>query len=146
MESTRHGARKILLTDISYIPYAGTLCYLPTVMDAYTKQILSYVLNNPLEINLIEETVAKLVEDHGIELHTETLIHSDQGWHYASTSFIQLVKGYNLRQSMSRKANCWDNAPQESFLGYMKDKIDISGCKKSREVKAVIDDWIDIPY
>lgn len=44
---------------------------------------------------------------------------------------------------MSRKANCWDNAPQESFFGHMKDEIDISECKKYREVKAIIDDWID---
>ncbi|MDE7205866.1 MAG: IS3 family transposase [Lachnospiraceae bacterium] len=44
---------------------------------------------------------------------------------------------------MSRKANCWDNAPQESFFGHMKDETDISGCKKFREVKAVVDDWIE---
>lgn len=85
----------------------------------------------------------KLVKDHRIELNTETLIHSDQGCHYTSTSFIQLVKDYDLRQSMSRKADCWDNAPQESFFGHMKDEIDISGCKKSRDVKAMIDDWIE---
>ncbi|SFC59421.1 IS3 family transposase, partial [Butyrivibrio sp. YAB3001] len=48
-----------------------------------------------------------------------------------------------LRQSMSRKANCWDNAPQESFFGHMKDEIDLSECKKYREVKAIIDDWMD---
>ena len=89
------------------------------------------------------ETVEKLVKDHRIELNTETLIHSDQGCHYTSTSFIQLVKDYDLRQSMSRKADCWDNAPQESFFCHMKDEIDISGCKKSRDVKAVIDDWIE---
>lgn len=44
---------------------------------------------------------------------------------------------------MSRRANCWDNAPQESFFGHMKDEINLYGCKRFREVKAVIDDWID---
>lgn len=48
-----------------------------------------------------------------------------------------------LRQSMSRKGNCWDNAPQESFFGHMKDEIDISECIKYREVKAIIDDWME---
>lgn len=142
-EFKEHGPRKVLLTDITYIPYDGTFCYLSTVLDAYTKQVLSYVLSDSLEVDFVLETVDKLVKNYGVELSTETLIHSDQGCHYTSTSFIQLVRDSKLRQSMSRKANCWDNAPQESFFGHMKDEIDISECTKYREVKSVIDDWID---
>ncbi len=142
-EFTEHGPRKVLLTDITYIPYNGKFCYLSTILDAYTKQILSYVLSDSLELDFVLETVDKLVKNHGIELSTETLIHSDQGCHYTSTSFIQIVKDNNLRQSMSRRGNCWDNAPQESFFGHMKDEIDISECTKYREVKTVIDDWMD---
>ena len=142
-EFTEHGPRKVLLTDITYIPYNGKFCYLSTILDAYTKQVLSYELSDSLELDFVLETVKKLVKNHGIELSKETLIHSDQGCHYTSTSFIQIIKDNNLRQSMSRKANCWDNAPQESFFGHMKDEIDISKCTKYREVKAVIDDWID---
>ena len=44
---------------------------------------------------------------------------------------------------MSRRANCWDNAPQESFFGHMKDNIDVSNCETNDDVKAVVDDWID---
>ena len=44
---------------------------------------------------------------------------------------------------MSRKGSCWDNAPQESFFGHMKDEVDLSGSKDSPDAKAVIDDWID---
>ena len=58
-------------------------------------------------------------------------------------SFIRLINDKNLRQSMSRKGNCWDNAPQESFFGHMKDEINVSKCKKFNEVKAIIDDWLD---
>lgn len=140
---TAYGPRKVLLTDITYIPYNGTFCYLSTILDAYTKQILSYVLSDSLEVDFVLETVNKLVKNHGIELSKETLIHSDQGCHYTSTSFIQLVKDEQLRQSMSRKGNCWDNAPQESFFGHMKDEIDVSECTKFREVKAIIDDWLN---
>ena len=140
---TAYGPRKVLLTDITYIPYNGTFCYLSTILDAYTKQVLSYVLSDSLEVDFVLETVNKLVKDHGIELGRETLIHSDQGCHYTSTSFIQLVKDEQLRQSMSRKGNCWDNAPQESFFGHMKDEIDVSECTKFREVKAIIDDWLN---
>lgn len=138
-----YGARKVLLTDITYIPYNGTFAYLSTILDAYTKQILSYVLSDSLEVDFVLETVEKLIKVHGIELSKETLLHSDQGCHYTSTSFIRLVNDKELRQSMSRKGNCWDNAPQESFFGHMKDEIDVSECTKYREVKTIIDDWID---
>lgn len=140
---TEYGSRKVLLTDISYIPYHGKFAYLSTILDAYTKQILSYVLSDSLEVEFVLETVQKLIRNHGIELTKETLIHSDQGCHYTSASFIQLVNDKELRQSMSRKGNCWDNAPQESFFGHMKDEIDVSACTKYREVKAIIDDWMD---
>lgn len=58
-------------------------------------------------------------------------------------NFIQILKDSSLRQSMSRIGNCWDNAPQESFFGHMKDEIDLSDCETFDQVKAVIDDWID---
>lgn len=138
-----YGPRKVLLTDITYIPYNGTFAYLSTILDAYTKQILSYVLSDSLEVDFVLETVKKLIRDHGIELTKETLIHSDQGCHYTSMRFIELVRDKELRQSMSRKGNCWDNAPQESFFGHMKDEIEVSGCTKYREIKAKIDDWME---
>lgn len=142
-EFTEHGPRKVLLTDITYIPYKGMFCYLSTIMDAYTRQILAYVISESLEVDFVLETVNQMVDKHKITLTTETMIHSDQGCHYTSCSFIQLVKDKGLRQSMSRRGNCWDNAPQESFYGHMKDEIQISKCETFAEVKAVIDDWMD---
>lgn len=138
-----YGPRAVLLTDITYIPYRGRFAYLSTIIDAYTKQVLSYVLSDSLEVDFVLETVNKLIKQHGIELTKETLIHSDQGCHYTSSSFIRLINDKELRQSMSRRGNCWDNAPQESFFGHMKDEIDVSECSKYRDVKAIIDDWID---
>lgn len=63
--------------------------------------------------------------------------------HYTSYKFIEIVNDYELRQSMSRRDNCWDNAPQESFFGHMKDEIDITECSSFDEVREIIDDWID---
>ena len=142
-EFTKYGPRKILLTDITYIPYNGKFCYLSTILDACTKQILAYVLSDSLEVDFVLETVNILIEKHRVDITTETIIHSDQGCHYTSCSFIQLLKDKKLRQSMSRKGNCWDNAPQESFFGHMKDEIDLSNCKTFGEVKKIIDDWMD---
>lgn len=142
-EFKEHGPRMVLLTDITYIPYNATRCYLSVILDAFTKEVLSYVLSDSLEVDFVLDTVNQLIENHGISLSTETLIHSDQGCHYTSYSFIQILKDKQLRQSMSRKGNCWDNAPQESFFGHMKDEIDLSKCKTFDDAKAMIDDWID---
>lgn len=142
---TAYGPRMILLTDITYIPFDGRFCYLSTILDAFTKQILSYVLSESLDVDFVLETVELMVAKHGVALSTQTIIHSDQGCHYTSCSFIQLIKDKGLRQSMSRRGNCWDNAPQESFFGRMKDHIKkkLEECNTYGEVKKVIDDWMD---
>ena len=144
-EFESHGPRAVLLTDITYIPLNGAFCYLSTILDACTKQVLAYVLSESLEVDFVLETVNFLVKNHGISLSKETIIHSDQGTHYTSLKFIQLVKNNDLRQSMSRRGNCWDNAPQESFFGHMKDELasEISGWASFEDVKASIDRWMD---
>ena len=96
-EFREHGPRMVLLTDITYIPYNNTRCYLSTVLDAFTKEILAYVLSGSLEVDFVLETVNILIEKHGISLSAETLMHSDQGCHYTSYSFIQILKDKNLR-------------------------------------------------
>ena len=140
-----YGPRMVLLTDITYIPYNGTFAYLSVILDAFTKQILSYVLSSSLEIDFVKKTVEILVRDHGISLHKETIVHSDQGCHYTSLTFIKILKDNDLRQSMSRRGNCWDNAPQESFFGHMKDHISdrIAECTRFDQVKYHVDDYMD---
>lgn len=138
-----YGPRRILLTDITYLPYNGKFAYLSTIIDAFTKQVLSYVVSQNMQEDFVLETINHLIENHGIELTSETIVHSDQGAHYTCIRFIDILRSKKLRQSMSRKGNCWDNAPQESFFGHMKDEIQISQCKTFEEVKLIIDDWID---
>jgi transposase InsO family protein len=143
-EFETRGPRAVLLTDITYIiNKQAPRCYLSTIIDACTKELLAWVLSDSLEIDFVLETVNQLVEEHGVSLTSETLINSDQGSHYTSVKFIQLVKDNELRQSMSRRANCWDNAPQESFYGHMKDEIDITHCTTVKEIRKVIADWAD---
>ena len=140
-----HGPRKILLTDITYIPFDKRFCYLSVIKDAFTEQALSYVLSESLEVDFVLETVNQLIEKHGISLETETMIHSDQGCHYTSVKFRELISSYGLRQSMSRRGNCWDNAPQESFFGHM--KAELADRKNNwtsfDDVSADINDWMD---
>jgi len=139
-----HGPRAILLTDITYMFYRNSQkAYLSTILDACTKQVLAYVASNSLEVDFVLETVNQLVQEHGISLNKETIIHSDQGCHYTSISFQALLKDKELRQSMSRRGNCWDNAPQESFFGHMKDEIHLEDCNTFEELKIIIEDYMD---
>ena len=143
-EFKEHGSRMVLLTDITYMVYGNVQkAYLSTILDAFTKQILAYVLSTSLEIDFVLETVNILIRDHGISLTKETLIHSDQGCHYTSIKFQDLIEKKELRQSMSRRGNCWDNAPQESFFGHMKDEIHIERCHTFAELKQEVDNYMD---
>ncbi|MNN66095.1 Integrase core domain protein [compost metagenome] len=77
-----------------------------------------------------------------VKLHKEAFIHSDQGSHYTSPTYQKLLKQKGLGQSMSRRGNCWDNAPQESFFGHMKDHVDSRGCITFEELQDEIDRYI----
>lgn len=140
----KQAPRKVILTDITYLFYGNHhKVYLSVMKDSYTNEVLSYVLSESMAVDFVLETVNKLIEKHGDTLTHETYIHSDQGFHYTSIPFRQLLKDKNLRQSMSRRGNCWDNAPQESFFGHMKDEIDIKKCHTFNELNIVIDDYMD---
>lgn len=143
-EFEEHGPRKVLLTDITYIINGkAPRCYMSTIIDAFTKELLAWVLSPSLEVDFVLETVNQLIANHGVSLTAETLVHSDQGSHYTSISFIQVLKNHKLRQSMSRRANCWDNAPQESFFGHMKDEIHIEECTTYKEILQEIITWTE---
>ena len=144
-EFKEHGVRAVLLTDITYIPLGQKFCYLSVILDACTMEVLSYVLSGSLKVDFVLQTVNNLLRDHGDELHTDVLLHSDQGSHYTSISFRKLLNDSSIRQSMSRKGNCWDNAPQESFFGHMKDELKFRSDKWTsvQEVAEAVDDWID---
>ena len=137
--------RKVLQTDITYLFFEGGKCYLSTILDAFTHEILAYQLSMSLKVDFVLDTVDQLVEQHGCTLDNETIVHSDQGCHYTSYAFIQKLKDAEFVQSMSRRGNCWDNAPQESFFGHMKDDIrdEIAVYSSFDDVKRKIDDWMD---
>jgi len=143
-EFKEHGPRAVLLSDITYIPRSGgKFTYLCVIMDAFTKQVLSYVVSLSCETDFVLKAVNQLVEMHGPELKTDALFHSDQGCQYTCYRFVDILKNFNIRQSMSRKANCWDNAPQESFFGHMKDEIRLNPSDSSTMISQKIHDWID---
>lgn len=139
-----YGPRMVLLTDITYCFYGNhQRAYLSTIKDAYTNEILAYQYSESLAVDFVLATIQELVEKEGINLTQSTMIHSDQGSHYTSISYQDLFNDHKFIQSMSRRGNCWDNAPQESFFGHMKDEIDLKSCKTFSQFAAQIDDYMD---
>ncbi|WP_430982160.1 IS3 family transposase [Lysinibacillus sphaericus] len=135
-------AGKVLLTDITYLTYGnGKRAYLSTIKDAETNEILAYEVSASLSMDIALNTLRKLKRNHH-HLTKDAFIHSDQGVHYTNPKFQKLVKKMGLGQSMSRRGNCWDNAPQESFFGHFKDETNLKACETLEEVKREVKSYM----
>lgn len=135
-------AGKVLLTDITYLTYQnGRRAYLSTIKDAETNEILAYEVSSSLHLEIVLNTLQKLKKHR--HLTKDAFIHSDQGFHYTNPQFQAMVKRMGLDQSMSRRGNCWDNAPQESFFGHFKDEINLNDCETFNEVKREIKSYMN---
>lgn len=135
---------KVLLTDITYVYYGGGQpAYLSCVKDSSTREIVAFHLSRNLTMDIVYRTLDKLSKQLGDLVHPEALIHSDQGFHYTHPEFQKRAKKLHLTQSMSRKGNCWDNAPMESFFGHLKDDVEYSACQSFEELKEVISNYME---
>ena len=134
---------KVMLTDISYLQYGNAkTAYLSTILDASTNEILSFKVRENMKLDLVISTLNELKDNQFVHFD-DGMIHSDQGWHYTNPQFGIRAAEMGLQQSMSRRGNCWDNAPQESFFGHLKDEVDIKHCNTFDELHTLISDYID---
>lgn len=129
---------KKLWTDISYIKFKWKWIYLSIIKDMVSWEILSNQISDNLGFWLVHDSLSDL---ENIKLNW-ALIHSDQWFHYTHPSFKIWVEKLWCIQSMSRKGNCIDNSPTESFFSHMKDEIDISECKYLEDVKIYMNNYI----
>ncbi|WP_276514083.1 IS3 family transposase [Heyndrickxia oleronia] len=134
--------KKVFLTDITYLKYRGKTAYLSCVKDVATREIVAYELSQTLKMSIVYNTLAKLEEKLGNNIHPEAMIHSDQGFHYTHPEFQKRVKQMNLKQSMSRRGNYIDNAPMESFFGHMKDEMDYKEVHTFEELKQLVNQYM----
>lgn len=132
----------VLLTDITYLPYGQSTAYLSTILDASTGEVLAHHISDRITLSIATDTITKLKKQKRLKLNENAFIHSDQGVHYTSPKYQKLLKTNKLGQSMSRRGNCWDNAPQESFFGHLKDHVDNRSCKTLQEIRSKVDDYI----
>lgn len=135
---------EVLLTDITYIKYGSSkTAYLSVIKDNASADILAYHASDSISLEIATTTIKKLIKNHKKNLREGVFIHSDQGFHYTSPAFQKLLNQHGIGQSMSRRGNCWDNAPQESFFGHMKDEVDFKSCHTLDEVIEKIDHYMD---
>ncbi|MDF2629180.1 MAG: hypothetical protein K0R39_3011 [Symbiobacteriaceae bacterium] len=130
-------------TDITYLYDGnGQRSYLSVLLDMATGEIMAHKVSASLGMDLSLEVIAQAasrLDDRALE---GSLIHSDQGFHYTHPLYIKYLAERGIVQSMSRKGNCLDNAPTESFFGHMKDEIDLAGCHTLDDVRSLIDQYI----
>ncbi|MGK4151938.1 IS3 family transposase [Kurthia gibsonii] len=93
-----------------------------------------------ITLDIVINTLKQLTKQR--HLASDALIHSNQVFHYTHPTYQALVKKMGFRQSMSRRGNCWDNAPQESFFGHLKDDTTIKTCATLEEVKREIKSYL----
>lgn len=131
---------RVFCTDITYIPFNYRFAYLSVVKDIATGEVVAWNLARHPEMGLVLNTIDKLSNEVGSL--KDVLIHSDQGFHYTNPAYIGRIKKLEMMQSMSRKGNCIDNAPIESFFGHLKDDVDYKHCKTFEELNSLIEEYM----
>lgn len=140
------GPNQKWLTDITYVWTQEGWLYLATVMDLYSRAIIGWALNNSIETSLISEALQKALWKR--KFPKGVLVHSDRGSQYCSENYQKLLKDNGLICSMSRKGNCWDNSPMESFYHTLKIELVqfVLGFKTREEAREAITMYIEEYY
>lgn len=128
--------------DITYVETSEGWLYLACVMDLASRRIVGWSMSDRMKTDLVSQA---LTSAYGMRKPPAGLImHTDRGCQYASFSHRKLIKDYQMVQSMSRRANCWDNAAMESFFKTLKvECIQRTRYESRAQAKLNIVDWIE---
>jgi len=108
------------VTDITYVRLEQGWAFLSIIRDLFDGFIVSHILHDRNSIALVTRTLQQAKQNEKV---TDGLVlHSDQGMQYTSQAYHVLTSQYNITPSMSRRANCWDNAPAENFFSHLKEE------------------------
>ncbi len=133
------------VADITYIPTREGWLYLAAVEDLYSRRVVGWSMADHMESRLVvdalELAVQRRLPDEGL------LAHSDRGSQYASEHYQLLLAKHGIACSMSRRADCWDNAPMESFFASLKKEL-VHGADFTtrQEARAAIVEYIEVFY
>jgi putative transposase len=109
------------VADITYIPTREGWLYLAAVMDLYARKVVGWAMSPRMKEDLAKTALAMAL--HQRHPRDRLLHHSDRGRQYASRGYRQLLLQHRIRRSMSRKGNCWDNAPMERRMATLKTEL-----------------------
>lgn len=131
--------------DITYIPTREGWLYLAAVEDLHSRRIVGWAMGERIDSRLVvdalEMAVARRLPGEGL------VAHSDRGSQYASEHYRRILAGHGITCSMSRRANCWDNAPMESFFATLKKELVHDEDYRTRqEAKASLFEFIEVFY
>ena len=138
-------ANESWVADITYIPTREGWLYLAAVEDLYSRRVLGWALADHMKSRLVVDALELAVQRR---LPGEGLLaHSDRGGQYASEHYQLLLARHGIPCSMSRKADCWDNAPMESFFASLKKELVHDADFATRlEARAAIFEYIEVFY
>jgi transposase InsO family protein len=142
---TASGPNKLWMMDITYLWTLEGWLYLAVVLDAYSRKLvglsMSERMTQQLVIDALDMAVGRQHPERGV------VAHSDRGSQYASTAYQQRLWRYGMLCSMSRKGNCWDNAPTESYFHTLKTEHVFHETFATREqARASVFEWIEVFY
>ncbi len=130
----------LILVDITEMKImSGQKSYVFAMKNALTREIVGLGVSAKPSVKLVTETVEAFLKS----ARNSYMIHSDQGVHFTCGDYRSLLMKAQVVQSMSRKGNCLDNAPIESFFGHMKDEVDYKRCRNVNELKRKLKSYID---
>ena len=133
------------VADITYIPTREGWLYLAAVEDLYSRRVVGWSMADHMESRLVVDALALAIERR---LPGEDLLaHSDRGSQYASEHYQLLLARHGITCSMSRRGDCWDNAPMESFFASLKKELIHGADFATRaEARAAIVEYIEVFY
>ena len=127
--------------DVTYVWSGHQWLYLAVVMDLFSRKVIGWATSKSPNTNLTAKALSIAFESRGKP--EGVMFHSDQGCHYTSKQFRQLLWRYQIKQSMSRRGNCWDNAPMERFFRSFKTEwMPIAGYASFYKAKVEITQYI----
>lgn len=133
------------VSDITYVATQEGFLYLAVVMDLYSRRIVGWAMDERMKEDLVLDALRMALFRRKIT--TSLLLHSDRGSQYASDAYQQLLSTHGIQCSMSRKGNCWDNAPMESFFKTLKTECLYRQSLKTREqATRMVFDYIEAFY
>lgn len=136
-------ANRVFSTDITEMRLANSQkIYLSAVKDLCTKEIVAYSTATRPGISLSLDVAKESLKNLPKESRKKLIFHSDQGIHYTNYAYRKILKDFKVKQSMSRRGNCLDNSPIESFFGHLKDELDLSTCFDYISAKKKIESYM----